>query len=128
MNKKFSVFIAVGFCAWLLAGCAAPSNSGSGGAKIRVTGTTGLAFTGTATGRTWGGKTVTQALSGTVPAEFTLPVANHFDFSIQKNMPGDLRITVVSGFGETAANTGTGNGPRGVRGRVRPWSDMIQTF
>ena len=128
MNKKFSVFIAVGFCVWLLAGCGAPANSGSGGAKIRVTGTQGLAFTGTATGRTWGGKTVTQELSGTVPAEFTLPVANHFDFSMQKHGPGNLQVTVIAGFGETAANTGAGNVPQGVRGRVRPWSWGIQTF
>jgi hypothetical protein len=130
MNKKFSAFIAVGFCVWVLAGCGAPPGSGSGGAKIRVTGTRGLAFTGTATGRTWGGKTVTQELSGTVPAEFTLPVANYLDYSIQKTGPGDLQITVVTGSGKSAANTGTDNDsvPRGVRGRIRPWSEMIQTF
>jgi hypothetical protein len=113
---------------WLLAGCGAPSNSGGGGAKIRITGTQGLAFTGTATGRTWGGKTVTQKLSGTVPAEFTLPVANHLNFSVQRNTPGNLQVTVITGFGESAASTGTGNVPHGVRGRVRPWSEMIQTF
>jgi len=102
--------------------------SGSGSAKIRVTGTQGLVFTGTGTSRTWGGKTVTQELNGTVPAEFTLPVANHLDFSIEKNAPGDLQATVIAGFGESAASTGTSSGPRGVRGRIRPWNDMIQTF
>jgi len=130
MNKKSSIFIALSFCGWLLAGCAMSPVGGNGTVRIRVTGTDGLAFTGTATGRTWGGKAVTQDLNGTVPAEFTLTVGNHLDYSIQKSGPGNLQVSVKYDLGESTASTATGvvAGSRGVRGRIRPWSEMTQTF
>ena len=130
MCKKFICFIALSFCLCLLSGCALPSSSGDGTVKIRVTGTDGLAFTGTATGRTWGGKTVTQELNGTVPTEFTLAIGNHLDYSLQKSGSGILQVSVKYGFGESVASTAAGMNPgsHGVRGYVRSWSEMTSTF
>jgi hypothetical protein len=130
MNKNFIFCVTLGFCISLLNGCGLPSSSGSGTVRIRVTGTDGLAFTGTATGHTWGGKTVTQELNGTVPAEFMLAVANHLDYSIQKSGLGNLQVNVKYGFGESTAGTAVGLSPgsHGVRGYIRPWSEMTSTF
>jgi hypothetical protein len=118
------------FFVCLLAGCASPNTKGDGTVKISVSGSDGLAFTGSCSGRSWSGRSFTQEFNGVVPAKFTFTIGSRLDYSIQKSGQGNLVVRVVSPFGESVAGTatGTGIGSRGVRGKIRSWSESTEPF
>ena len=129
--KRIILLILSGiFFVCLLAGCASQNPKGDGTVKISVSGSGGLAFVGSCSGRSWGGQSFTQEFNGVVPAEFTFTTGSRLDYSIQKNGQGNLVVRVVSPFGESVASTATGmgKGSRGVRGRIRSWSESTETF
>jgi hypothetical protein len=107
----------------LSAGCEASHT------RIAVSGSPGLAFTGTCTGTDATGKPFSQDLAGVVPKEFSIE-GHHLDFNAQKNRDeGNLTVTVYKGNSPKAsAVNGIQGVQHGVRGKVRWWGLSLKSY
>ena len=121
MKTKAILFLCIVML--LSVGCAASHT------RIAVSGSPGLAFTGTCTGTDATGKPFSQDLEGIVPKEFIIE-GHHLDFSAQKNgNEGNLIVTIYKGNSlKASAVNGVQGAQRGVRGKVRWWGLSLNGY